>query len=152
MIVLTVACGVYSTSTQVAPHLKTVFVPTFENETSEFYLPQILTDKMTEKILNESNLRVAATADADALLRGTILGYRVEALSYQNDESVTSRRVRVLVKAEFVDQVKGKTIWETERMERWGTYDTATEIERHGATRAVEKLAEDIVTQSLQGW
>jgi len=65
---------------------------------------------------------------------------------------VTSRRVRVLVQAEFVDQIKNKVLWKGDRLERWGTYDSLSETERDGTLRAIEKLAEDIVTQSLQGW
>ncbi|MFQ6102834.1 MAG: LptE family protein [Candidatus Glassbacteria bacterium] len=146
------SCGVYSTSTQIAPHLKTVYVPTFKNKTSEFYIPQLITDGIIERLLNESNLRVSSTEDADSILRGTILDYRVEALAYTGEGEVKSRRVRLLMEAEFVDQIKNKVIWKADNMERWGTYDSDTETERDGAERAIEKLAQDIVTQSLQGW
>jgi TolB-like protein len=136
----------------VAPHLKTVYVPTFENKTSEFYMPQMLTDGLIEKLMSESNLRVSSTEESDSVLRGTILAYRVEAMAYSGEGDVTSRRVRVLIEAEFVDQIKNKVLWKGERVERWGTYDSLNETERDGAERAIEKLAEDIVTQSLQGW
>jgi len=152
LVLIVSACGAYSTSTQVAPYLKTVFVPTFENKTSEFYIPQLITDGIIEKLMRESNLRVSSTEDSDSVLRGTILDYRVEALAYSGEGDVSSRRVRVLIKAEFVDQIKNKVLWKGEKMERWGTYDSSTETERDGAERAIEKLAEDIVTQSLQGW
>jgi len=152
LILCSMACGVYSTTTQVASHLKTVYIPTFENKTSEFYIPQLLTDGITEKLMSESNLRVSSTEDSDAVLRGTILEYRVEAMAYTGEGNVTSRRVRVLVQAEFVDQIKNKVLWKGDRLERWGTYDSLSETERDGTLRAIEKLAEDIVTQSLQGW
>lgn len=145
------ACGVYSTTSQIAPYLKTVYVPTFQNKTSEFYLQQLLTDEITENLLSQGTLRVSSTENADSALRGTILDYKVEALAYQSEGDVTSRRVRILVNVEFVDQVKNKVLWKDERMERWGTFD-ASESERDGAERALEKLASDIVTQVLQGW
>lgn len=148
------SCGVYSTTSQIAPYLKTVYVPTFQNKTSEFVLPQQLTEEITENLLNQGNLRISASEDADSVLRGTILDYEVEALAYESSEdvaNVTSRRVRILVDVEFYDQVKGRILWEDERMERWGTFES-TESESDGADRAVEKLASDIVTQALQGW
>jgi hypothetical protein len=145
------SCGVYSTTSQIAPYLKTVYVPTFENKTSEFTLPQLLTEEITTDLLSQGNLKISSTEDADSVLRGTILDYRVEALSYENSGAVTSRRVRILVNVEFFDQVKNRVLWKDERMERWGTFES-TESESDGAKRAVEKLSEDIVTQALQGW
>jgi hypothetical protein len=145
------SCGPYSTTSQIAPYLKTVYVPTFQNKTSEFSLPQLLTDGINETLLSQGNLKISSTEEADAVLRGTILAYKVEALAYESGGSVTSRRVRILVDVEFVDQIKNKVLWKDERMERWGTFESS-EAERDGAVRAIEKLATDIVTQALQGW
>jgi TolB-like protein len=145
-------CGVYSTSARLPTHLTTVHIETFENETSEFLLPQQINEGLVNRFQEEGDLRVTSSPSADAFLEGTILDYREEPLAYVGGGDVLQRKVRIFVRVRFIDQVRGEVLWETERMERWAVYDAETEEEEDGIRRAVDKLAEDVISQALKGW
>ncbi len=145
-------CGVYSTSARLPSHLKTVYIETFENRTSEFLLPQQIAEGLVERFQEEGDLRVTGSTSADAFLEGTILAYREEPLTYVGGGDVLQRKVSIFVSVRFTDQVSGKVLWEVEQMERWATYDSGSEGKEDGIRRAVDKLAEDVINQALKGW
>jgi TolB-like protein len=145
-------CGAYTTGTRIPSHLKTVYVQTFENKTSEFLLPQQIAEGLVSKFQDEGDLRVTTSTSADAYLEGTILRYIEEPLTYVGSGDVLQRKVRIFVDVRFVDRVRDEVLWEEERLERWAVYDSQTEEEEIGISRAVDKLAEDIINQALKGW
>lgn len=148
----TAGCAAYSTSARLPSHLRTIHIETFENETSEYLLPQAINEGLVSRFQEEGDLRVTAAPTADAALEGTILDYREEPLAYVGGGEVLQRKVRIFLRARFVDQVRGEVLWEADRMERWAVYDAATEEEEDGIRRAVDKLADDVISQALKGW
>lgn len=147
---LLAACG-YSFRSPVPPHLETIYVPTFENDTREFALTQELTDRVITEFQNESRLRfVGDEEEADLVVRGTINEYREEALSYDPrtgaNPDVFSRRVLVSVDVEIEDQVRDETLWESPSLTMWGEFNEERQETREtGIERALEKIAEEIL-------
>jgi len=144
-------CG-YTTSTQLPGHIRSVYIPTFENETSEFLLAQQITNGITEEFLSETSLRISNSEDADAIIKGKVFGFRDEPVTFDSGGNVSTRRVRILISVEFYDQVEKKVIWKSERLEEFGDYENDTELEEDGTGRAVAKIAEDIITNAFRGW
>ncbi len=132
-------------------HLNTVYVPTFENETREFSLTQQVTERVLNKFLNESRLRIAADEeDADLVVRGTIVDYQEEALSYDPrsgaNPDVFTRRVLISVDIELDDRVRGEPLWENPSLVQWGEFnEEAGETRETGIERAVVKISEEIL-------
>ena len=149
---IVMSCGAYTTRTRLPSHLRTVYIQTFENKTSEFLLPQEIAEGLVAKFQEEGDLQVTTSTSADAYLEGTILRYEEEPLTYVGGGSVLQRKVRIFVDVRFVDRVRDEVIWEAEQLERWAVYDSETEEEEDGIRRAVDKLAEDIINQALKGW
>lgn len=143
-------CG-YSFRSPVPAHLNTVYVPTFENETREFLLTQQLTELVTETFQNESRLRLASDEDdADLVVRGTIVRYEEEALSYDPGVAVSpdvfTRRVVVTVDVRIQDLVRDETLWENPALTQWGEFtEEQGETVETGALRALEKISEEIL-------
>ena len=146
------SCGAYTTQTRLPSHLRTVYIQTFENQTGEYLLPQQIAEGLVSRFQEEGDLRVTTSSGADAVLEGTIVGYKEEPLSYVEEGNVLQRKVRLIVDVRFLDQVRGEVLWKAEQMERWAVYDSRSEEEEDGIRRAVDKLAEDIIHQALKGW
>lgn len=147
---LVAGCG-YSFRSPVPAHLDTVYIPTFENETREFSLTQQLTEAVLDRFLNESRLRIAADEeDADLVVRGTIVDYTEEALSYDprtgGNPDVFTRRVLVSVDVELDDRVQDRMLWENAQLMMWGEFnEEAGESRETGIERALEKISEEIL-------
>jgi hypothetical protein len=147
-------CSHYSTTGRLPAHIKTVSIPTFENETAEFELPQMITDQVTDRFLSEANLRLGNTEDCDAVLIGKVRSYYEEAETFgrQQELTVTGRRVTIVLDVEFVDKVDNKTIWQNRNFSRWVVYEPDKESEQDAAQRVVGLLADDLISTILQQW
>ena len=149
------ACG-YSFRSPVPAHLETVYVPTFENETREFQLTQQITERVIDEFINESRLRlVGDEEDADLLVVGTVKSYEEEALSYDPGQTanpdVFSRRVLLTVDVRLEDQVNDETLWESASLREWGEFsEERGESREDGITRAVEKIAEELLRHVVE--
>lgn len=148
-------CG-YSFRSPVPPHLDTVYVPTFENETREFQLTQQLTERVIDEFLNESRLRlVGDEEDADLLVVGTVKAYEEEALSYDPRQGanpdVFSRRVLLTLDIRLEDQVRDETLWENASLREWGEFsEEQGETREDGIARAVDKIAEELLRHVVE--
>jgi len=147
-------CRYYSTTGRLPAHIKTVYIPTFENDTAEFYLPQLITDQVTERFLSEGNLRLGESESADAALIGRVRRYYEEAETYGRGEAlnVSGRRVTIVLEVEFDDRVEGKTLFQNRNFSRWVVYEPDKEAEQDAAIRVVTLLADDLISSILQQW
>lgn len=146
------SCGVYTISPSALGGIKTVAVPVFENQTTQSGLRELLTDQLSQAFLNDNTVKVVHEQQADALLKGTVTNYALEAYTYDKSEVVTQYKSTITVSVEFLNRKTGKVIWEEKNLSNWGTYDSATESEDIGKQRAVSKLVEDIVNKTVKGW
>ena len=74
--------------------------------------------------------------------------------NYNSNSDVETYRVTIRVEVKFYDNVKERIIYESKSLSADGVYDVqANETEdRHGQTRAVEKLQDLIVSNALAKW
>lgn len=154
-VVLLGACG-YSFRSPVPAHLQSVYVPTFQNDTQEFQITQLLTEQVIDEFLNESRLRlVGSEEEADLVVSGTIVDYDEEALSYDPGQAanpdVFSRRVILTVDLTVADQVRDETLWENSSLSMWGEFsEEQGEDVQTGILRAVEKIADEVLRHVVE--
>lgn len=150
------ACGVYSFSGGGLPsRIKTVAVPLFGNQTTEYGIREKLTDEVIDRLVTDGRLKVVGKEGADSVIKGIVVDYMNLAYTYDKSENVQEYIVRIYVDVSYEDVKSRKVLWEQERMEGWGTYDIQTdppEDEEMGRERAIAKLAEDIVNKTVAGW
>jgi hypothetical protein len=138
------------------PTIKTVALLPFENQTAEPTLTQEVRDQVRDALEGRLGLRQASAAQADALVRGTIVRYEPDLpVQYTgNDENrtvnVTRRLVQITVSVEILDQKQNKPIWERNGLVLEGDYDTGQESQ--GRQRALEKLVTNIVEGAQSQW
>ncbi len=148
----------YTVSGVLPGHLKTLAVPVFGNNTVEFRLADDITLAITDAFLANQRLRIARERDADALLRGTVVAYRNQVYGYTAQERATQYEIVLVVQIAFRDQVKNRILWKEDQLSVRTTYNVvpvggeAAKTETDGRREVIQKMADQIVSRTVQGW
>jgi outer membrane lipopolysaccharide assembly protein LptE/RlpB len=152
-------CGIYSTRPGALPaHIKTIAVPTFENRTVTVGLDESITDAVTRRFLTDNNLKVVALDEADAVLYGAVVDYRNTVFGFTAGEVATEYRVSITVAARLVDRVKNREIWRDEGLVKTHNYYVVSvpgqvaQDEISGREEAITKIADEILTRTVENW
>lgn len=137
------------------PSIKTVALLPFDNQTAEPTLTQEVASSVREALQSRLGLRSASEAQADALVRGTIVRYDPDLpVQYTGGTNqpvnVTRRQVQITVSVEIMDQKRGKPLWQRSGLVLEGEYDPGQEVQ--GRDRALEKLVTNIVEGAQSQW
>jgi hypothetical protein len=137
------------------PHIRTVAVVPFDNQTAEPALTQQVSQALQEAMLGRLGLRQSGENTADAVVRGAITRYETDIpLSFQTGQqgnvSVTRRRVQLTLNVEIYDQREGRMLWQRSGLTVDGEYQPPNE----GAGRevALSKLVTDLVDGAQSQW
>jgi lipopolysaccharide assembly LptE-like protein len=137
------------------PNIKTVALLPFDNQTAEPTLTQEVALRVRDAVESRLGLRQASEAQADALVRGTILRYEPDLpIQYNSGENrevtVTRRLVQITVSVEILDQKQGKPLWQRSGLVLEGDYEPGQE--RQGRDKALDKLVTNIVEGAQSQW
>ena len=106
------SCGFYSFSGSSIPgHIKTIAIPLFEDQTSEFQIKEKLTDAVIDEITRDNSLKIVSEDQADAIVYGKIISVSDQAHTYDANEQVESYRVYVSVQVEVKDVKQSTSMW-----------------------------------------
>ena len=150
-------CG-YTLSSVLPGHIKTIAIPVFGNNTVEFGLADEVTQSLSDAFLADRRLKIVRERDADSVLRGTIVSYRNQVFGYTTAERATEYEVVLAVKIAFRDVVKNRDIWKEDALTVRTTYNVVAvgtepaKTENDGRRDAIQKLADQILSRTLQGW
>ncbi len=150
MLVLLNCCG-YSARSLLPPHLHTIAVPPVENSTTRPGLGDELTELLTTAFNKDRNLRVSTLENADLAATVNITSYSRTAAVYEEDQTILTYEIAVSARVEAEDQVRGESFFTAAVSERVN-YDPDAETEEQAATRALEKLADEIVRRIITTW
>jgi hypothetical protein len=148
--------GCYSfTGASVPSHLKTIAIPTIEDQ-STFGEPGVrehMTTELTTLFLTDNSFQVADRGTADAVLKGVITGITDAPAAVEQGETVRSRRVTMSAKFTFQDMKFRKTLWE-KTFSNWGDYPVSggSSLRRVGLDEAMKKITEDVLLETVSGW
>ncbi len=148
---LVFSCGPYSFNPGGAG-AKTIAVPLFENQTTQFGVREALTDSVSARFLRDNSLKIASAAGAELLLSGAVVRYERSAHAFDANQQVKQYVVNIWADVSVTNQKEKKIAWETKELMGFGIYDAFSETEEDGKARAVSKLAEDIVNRTVRGW
>jgi len=138
------------------PHIRTVAILPFDNQTADPLLTQQVTDAIREAFESRLGLRLAGEATADAVVRGAIVRYEPEVtISFQAAQptattQVTRRLVRLALNVEVFDQREGRMLWQRSGLTVDGEYEPPREAD--GRQAALKKLVNDIVDGAQSQW
>jgi hypothetical protein len=153
LLVLWAACG-YKAGSLLPGHIKKIYIPTFVNETTRYGIEQDLTARVAEAFTNDNRLSVVSEGDADAMLRGVIVGYEKGALTFDRAQTVDEFRIELTVAVEFEDLREGKVLWKEDEFRVWESYVAGEDEggEDQALQAAIATLAGDVVSRTLEGW
>ena len=139
------------------PHIRTVAILPFDNQTGEVALTQEVADAVRQAMENRLGLRVAAEDQADAVVRGTISRYQADQpLSFRQEQqgnvSVTRRLVTISLAIEIYDQIEDRILWQRGGLRVEGEYEPPGEDEIKGRELALETLVADLVDGAQSQW
>jgi outer membrane lipopolysaccharide assembly protein LptE/RlpB len=150
-------CG-YTVRSALPSHLKTLAIPVFGNNTVESGLADEVTRALVEAFVQDRHLKLVQERDADAVLRGTIVAYRNQVFGYTSQERATQYEIVLTVQIAFRDMIKNRDVWKEDALSARTTYNVVpvgtqpAQTELDGRTDAIKKLADQIVSRTVQGW
>jgi hypothetical protein len=101
------------------PHVHTMAIVTFDNQTPSPDIPKELYDRMRKELQRALGVRDATQERADALVHGVIQSYEADVpvgFSANPQQSVTARRhLQPTIEVEILDQSNGKVIYANRR-------------------------------------
>ncbi len=138
-------------------HVRTIAVVPFDNETTRFELTQEVYEALRLDLPRALGLTPAGEDLADAVVRGTITRYSLDAPLYRTGEpgqaaEVLQRQVTLVVAVEVIDLESGEILWEGRNVSAQGQYLEATEQEEQGRALAIEQLVQLIVDGAQSNW
>ena len=167
-------CG-YTTRSMLYGQYKTIYIAPFLNKVDitqesfsankyRIYRPMLETD-ITKKVINrylfDGNLKPAKEATADLVLKGELMEYRKDPLSYTaNTENVTEYRINIYVNLSLWDVKENKLLWQENNFNGNYSYFTALNTnassiivpEATAVNNAIEDLARRIVERTVEQW
>ena len=151
------SCG-YTTSPALLPtHLKTVAVPVFENGTTEYTLEQDITNAIVARFVRDNHLRVVDEKSANCVVHGKVTQYKNAVFGFSTAAQAQEYRVTISVQVTFKDLVKNREIW-TDEIVRTANYyvqsvpGDSARTELDGRKAAIDKIADEVLSRSVEGW
>ena len=170
IIVVISGCG-YSTGSLLPSHIKTIHIRPLRNKielTGELspdeyrfrsyraHLETDITKELTDRFINDGNLKVVEEENADLVLNGELVDYLKQPVRYGADnETVEEYRISIVCSVEVKDVRKDVLLWQDSRVIGDSTYSvsgTYTTSESSAVSSAVSDLARRIVNRTIEGW
>lgn len=151
----TSCCGYSFTGASVPPHLKTIAIPIADDRSGsgEPGLRELFTEKLTRFFIEDNSFDVAERTIADAIVECSIISLASGPVVITGGETVSSLRITIGVKAVYRDLVQKKTIYD-KTFSNYGDYSASGTFEdrRAAIELALDKIAEDILLETVSGW
>jgi len=170
-LLLTLGCGYQfvGRASTLPPEIKKIAIPTFENTTFEPILEERLTEAVKKSFIARPRFQVVNSAsEADAVLKGRVIAFRLIPLSFDSLNQATEYRVRIQTDISLESVHDQKILWQDKKMETTAEYfvfviqdplnparaDIARtrDAEDRAIAEAAKVLAENLVSQILEGF
>ncbi|MBR6021883.1 MAG: LptE family protein [Kiritimatiellae bacterium] len=150
-------CAGYRVGSMLPGDVKTVWVPTVQNKTQEPFIEQDVTSALMAALQMDGSLKVADEKDADAVLRVTVTGFRLDPVAYESGTSNTAEEYRMTLTAGYVLQrtADGTVVAESPAVRGWEDFDFTGDLTSSKAVAlrpAAEDLGRRIVDAIVMYW
>lgn len=148
-------CG-YSTNTRTAKDIKTIYVPFFENKTSEPNLEISVTERIIRNLINDNTLKVVPENGADAVLDGQIIDFKNQPFSFNQNLNAEEYHVVVTVVCTLFNRRTNEPIWEKRNFVGDGSY-FVEQVEggrtfNDAVDESIKEITDRILNLTVQDW
>lgn len=155
LLVLT-GCAGYRLGAVHPQPLQSIHVPVFKNKVFVPHIQEQVSNAVIRQFQLDGTIHIAPAADAQAVLNGEIIGWERQPLRYRRGNLLTTREYRLVIAARVtVTDQSGTVLVNRKRIEGETTYfiaDDQVAAERQATPLAIADLANNIVTQVVEGW
>jgi len=150
-------CGYTASPALLPPHLKTVAIPVFENGTPEVRLEEEITNAVILRFVQDNHLKVVDEKSANSVIRGKVTQFKDAVFGFTNQATSNEYRVTIAVEVTFKDLVKNRELWSGEIVKTANYYvqdvpGQAAQTELDGRKEAINKISDEILSRSVEGW
>ena len=157
-VIFLIACGQYQykPSYVLPDNIRTVAVVPFRNKTVYFGSEDLLVNELTDEFTRTGRILVKPEKEADAILSGEIVHYKLEPLAYDAHDKVEQYKLWIVVNINFIDRKTNAILWQEENITTDIRYfitpraGEEVETEEEAVKRAVKELAQEIVQLILR--
>ena len=153
------SAGCYSLTGGGLPgHIRTVAVLAFDNTTVQPLLETDIQRELQTALPRNLGVRLAEEAIADAVVRGTVVGYEEVAASVRPTDQasdrvpVAQRQVRITYNAEIYDLKEDRRIWAAQSQSVVGNYQPDSETPEVGRQRAIKEISTRMIEGAQSQW
>jgi outer membrane lipopolysaccharide assembly protein LptE/RlpB len=155
VLALAVACG-YSTTSRTAKDIRTIYVPFFENKTSEPNLEISVTERIIQHLVTDNTLKVVSEDGADAVLDGQIVEFRNQPFSFNSELNAEEYHVTIRVVATLFNRRQNEPIWQNRSFQGDGSYFVEQVADGRTIDDAIDEsireITERILNLTVQDW
>ena len=149
-------CGIYTFSgASIPPEAKTITIRQIDNNAPIVvpYLSQVLSDRMRDKFLAETGLRLA-DSEGDLQFEGAIVEYTVTPAAATGNETTSLSRLTIGVKINYSSKINPDDDWE-QSFRRFADFDATRDlqsVEEQLINDIVRQLIDDIFNKAFVNW
>jgi len=154
--VLGAGCVGYRLGSTLPPGINVVHVPTFVNKTTEPRLEIETSQAAIRELQRDGTLSVSDLGKSDVVLNVSLIGFRLEPLRYESDNTTTTREYRLTITADIklTNRRTGKVMTHTTVQGEADFVPTGdlSSAKREALPEAAADLAHDIVESIVEYW
>lgn len=152
-----VGCAGYKLGSTLPPDLKTIFVPTFVNKTSEPQLEFTTTQAALREFQLDGSLKVTTRENADSTIEVTLTKYALAPIRYNRDQATQVQEYRLTLTASVVFKrlPSGKVVMASDEVTGEATFTLSGDIasaKRTALPEAAKDLGHNIVKSVVESW
>lgn len=146
-------CWYYSTSDSLPPNLKTIYISTVENKTSQFDLGEMLTNRISQAFIDNGRLKLINKPDeADLILQVQVTQYDNKPYSFGQQEEVKEYRVAIYLTVVCKNVKENTNLWSRSGLTDYTNYNHLEENEERAIQETIKKLSDELVNNTLTIW
>ena len=145
------SCCTYS-FTGVTTGIKSIAIPTFENESLKYGLEETFTKAVIDAFIEDNRLKIEDEKIADAILHVTIKSFERSPYSYDESENIKEYKIAISASISLAKKESEEELFKSNNFSEWATYYPLTEVEEDGIDRVAQKFSDKILRNILESW
>ena len=160
LVLFGLSCGynLRGTGSSLPPHIRTINVPMFENNTTRFQLDLKLTESVRDELTARGEVEVSPErTGADAVLIGEIMAFNVNPIGFGQDATASSYNIVVVAKIVLRDLVNNRVLFSNPHFSYQQSYDVPDgtdfeSVQQEAIDAIAVKFARTLVMNLLEGF